>query len=62
MTSLKELCRTDQEREIASKLAEIEILTDRDLLLADDSAFKRCNVSKNVPKILGKCLIQNVDD
>ena len=48
MTSLSELCRTNEERRIASKLAEKEILTDRDLLLANDAALKGCSIPKHV--------------
>ena len=48
MTSLIELCRTEEEKGIASKLAEQEILTDRDLLLTDEAALKRCNIPKEV--------------
>jgi len=54
MTSLRELCRTDEEREIVSKLAECEILTDTDLLLADDAALKKANIPKHVCKSLGQ--------
>jgi len=56
MTSLEKLCRADDEKEIASKLAEAEILTDRDLLVADDAALKRCNIPKYVPEYSDQCL------
>jgi hypothetical protein len=49
MTSLEELCQTQDQKEIAKRLAEHEILTDRDLLLEDDAALKRCNIPKLVP-------------
>ena len=61
MTSLKELCRSDEEKEIASKLAEAEILTNRDLLLADDSALKRCNIPKYVGEFPEQRLLLHVD-
>ena len=61
MTSLGELCRTDEERRIASKLAENEILTDRDLLLADDAGLKRCNIPKHVSPLAGANLTVCLD-
>ena len=55
MTSLEELCRTKDEtaRTIAKNLAELDILTDRDLLLANEAVLKRCNITKHVPERLG---------
>ena len=52
MTSLEELCRTENDKAIANKLDEFGILTDTDLLLADDEALKGCNVPKLVPDSL----------
>jgi hypothetical protein len=50
MTSLEELCRTEDEKEIATKLAQHEILTDRDLLIADETAVQRCGIPNSVPE------------
>ena len=55
MTSLEELYRTKDETAmtIAKNLAELDILTDRDLLLANEATLKRCNITKHVTERLG---------
>jgi hypothetical protein len=51
MTSLEELCRTEDEKAKATKLLEHGLLTDRDILLADDVALKGANITKRVPEL-----------
>lgn len=46
MTSLIELCRTEEQKKIARALTQIGLVTDSDLLLADEETFKRGHVSK----------------
>jgi hypothetical protein len=48
MTSLIELCRTEEQKKIAQSLTEIGIVTEGDLLLADEATLKRCPVSQSV--------------
>jgi hypothetical protein len=48
-TSLEELCSTEQQRAIARRLTDAYgILTDGDLLLADDTVLKRSALSQSV--------------
>jgi hypothetical protein len=48
MTSLIELCRTEEQKKIAQTLTEFGVVTEEDLLLADEATLKRCPVSKSV--------------
>jgi hypothetical protein len=48
MTSLIELCRTEEQKKIAQTVAEVGVVTEEDLLLADEATLKRCQVSKSV--------------
>jgi hypothetical protein len=48
MTSLIELSRTEEQKKIAQSLAEIGVLVESDLLLADERTSKRCHISKHV--------------
>ena len=48
MTSLRELCRTEEHKKITAKLEECGIRTDGDLLLADDAALRTCDIPKFV--------------
>jgi len=52
-TSLEELCKfsTEEHRAIAKKLADCGILTDGDLLLADDTALKSTTLSQLVSPV-----------
>jgi hypothetical protein len=56
MTSLEELCRTEDEKAKAKLLLEYRLLTDRDILLADDATLKGTNITKRVPEHLLRCL------
>jgi hypothetical protein len=48
MTSLLELCASEEDRAVAEKLAEHGIVTDRDLLLSDDAVLKRIDIPQFV--------------
>jgi hypothetical protein len=48
MTSLRELCANDEERTVAEQLAEHGIVTDRDVLLADDAILKKIKIPQFV--------------
>jgi hypothetical protein len=48
MTSLLELCANEEDRAVAKKLAEHGIVTDRDVLLADDAVLKRTDIPQFV--------------
>jgi len=44
MTSLEQLCRTEEQKKIANILKEHGITTDAGLLLVGDAELKRCNI------------------
>ena len=48
MTSLLQLGETEKDKEILQKLADHGIVTDEDLLLADDATIGRCKIAKPV--------------
>lgn len=52
MTSLEELCRTEDDKRKAKKLVECGLFTDRDVLLADETTLKRSKLTKRVPDYL----------
>jgi len=48
MTSLEQLCHTNEQRSVAKRLADNGIVTDADLLLAPESTLKASGLSPDV--------------
>jgi hypothetical protein len=54
MTSLFELCTNEEERKVAEHLTEHGIVTDRDMLLADNAVLKQVNIPQFVTPAASK--------
>lgn len=52
MTSLEQLCQTNEQRRIAKRLADNGIATDAELLLAPESPLKASGLSQDVSNYL----------